>query len=128
MKVAQQYYQDLSKIKEASFNYYKEKGITFERKQHPRGLGTTWGYRLSSSHATKNSQKTSGSSIGEDEIKLFYDICSLISPSASYVIGHSFGFSTLVLALSNPEGVVIAIDNWSEGSQLSPASPPKGPR
>ncbi len=116
--IAEQYYGGLSKMKETLFGFYKERGVSLGKKYHPRGLGTTWGYRLTSPNAKESGDKASGASIGEDEIRLFYDICSLVSPSVSYVIGHSFGLSTLALALSNPRGIVIAIDNWSEGSEM----------
>ncbi len=87
-------------------------GQPLARKKAARGGGWTWGYVLTGSEGS-----TTGSSIGEDEIRLFYDLCLLSAPSTAYVIGHAFGLSTFALALAAGPGCrVFGIDNWQEGA------------
>jgi predicted O-methyltransferase YrrM len=96
------------------FGLYAAQGAILERKVMPWSLGTTWGYWLAGWNGMQASKLNSAASIGDDEVRLFYDLCQLVRPSCSYIIGNSFGFSTFCLALAYPEGRVIAIDNWSE--------------
>lgn len=106
-----EYVADIRGFKESLFALYDQDGYKLVRKIRDPG-GSTWGYRLM---LDNSSEKTTGSSMGEDEIKLFYDICHIIKPSATFVVGHAFGMSTFCLATAWPQGKVIAIDNWSEG-------------
>jgi predicted O-methyltransferase YrrM len=114
-----QYVNEYRTFKEKLFGLYKNQGAVLEKKEVPWTLSTTCGYRLASWDKVKSQTKLTGSSIGEDEVKIFFDICRIVKPSASYVIGHAFGLSTFCLALAYPENHVIAIDNWSEGEEGS---------
>lgn len=77
-------------------------------------MSTTKGYWLAEWRGNRPAVERSAASIGDDEIKLFYDCCQLLNPVRTYVIGNSFGLSTFTFALALPEQEVIAIDNWSE--------------
>lgn len=103
---------DFRRFKAALFGMYEQQQARLVRKVNSHTDGTTWGYRLVLDSAQS---KATGSSIGEDEIRIFYDICQLVQPKTTYVIGNAFGFSTMCLATAWPEGKVVAIDNWSEG-------------
>lgn len=61
-----------------------------------------------------DNQKVCGSSIGDDEIRMFYEIADLIGMTSAYTIGTAFGLSTFALALARPEATVYAIDDYSE--------------
>lgn len=104
----------LQAFRKQLLDLYAAQGAVLGRKVLPWSLGTTWGYWLAEWNGMRASKQTSAASIGEDEVRLFYDLCQLVRPSCSYVIGNSFGFSTFCLALAWPEGRVVAIDNWSE--------------
>ena len=115
--VVHTYIEELRAFKRALFGLYEQQACKLAKKQALRAGGTTWGYRLAAWDGQAGFEKITGSSIGEDEIKLFYDLCQLVQPTYSYIIGNGFGFSTFCLALAWPAGEVIAIDNWSEGEQ-----------
>lgn len=109
------YLDDVRLYKERLFELYSSAGAVLGRKETPRGGGTTWGYRLISCPGYDSGGKPTGTSIGDDEIRIFYDICQLIKPQRSLVIGNGFGVSAFALALAWPAGEVVAMDNWSEG-------------
>jgi predicted O-methyltransferase YrrM len=96
------------------FDLYSTRDAVLSPKYVPWTLLTTWGYWLSQWRDYRPAKERSAASIGEDEIKIFYDLSSIARPAVSYVIGNSFGLSTFALALANRDGVVVAIDNWSE--------------
>ncbi len=82
-----------------------------------RSGGWTWGYRYRDAETP-----LTGSSIGEDEIRLLFDLVSLGAPRSAYVIGHAFGLSTFTLALAAAGACrVFAIDSWSEGADSDAA-------
>lgn len=104
------YLSRLVRYKSELFDLYE--GAHLQRKRVSRGGGWTWGYVL-----VGDEGKASGSSIGEDELKFFLDLCLLTEPESAYVIGHAFGLSTFALALAGgPDCRVFAIDNWNEGA------------
>jgi predicted O-methyltransferase YrrM len=115
MNPLQDYLDAVGSYKERLFRLYDSTGAVLGRKETPRGGGTTWGYRLVSCPGFDAGGKLTGTSIGDDEIRIFYDICQLIKPRRSMVIGNGFGLSAFGLALAWPEGEVVAMDNWSEG-------------
>lgn len=99
----------LERYKAELFGLYE--GVRLERKVISRGGGWTWGYVLVGEEG-----KATGSSIGEDELKLLRDICLLTAPESAFVIGHAFGLSSFALALAAGTGCqVFAIDSWDEG-------------
>ena len=108
------YAEALHALRERLFGLYADQGALLERKVMPWSLGTTWGYWLREWKGMRASKENSAASIGDDEVRLFSDLCQLVRPEVSYVIGNSFGFSTFCLALAWPRGRVVAIDNWSE--------------
>lgn len=55
-----------------------------------------------------------GSSIGEDEIRLFFELSDLVDDRPSCTIGVAFGLSLFALALARPEVRAIGIDNYSD--------------
>jgi predicted O-methyltransferase YrrM len=109
------YLADVRAYKDKLFGLYAAAGAVLGRKETARGGGTSWGYRLISCPGYDSGGKPTGTSIGDDEIRIFYDICQLIQPRHSLVIGNGFGVSAFALALGWPEGEVVAMDNWSEG-------------
>lgn len=102
---------------------YERQGATLERKEMAWAMGTTWGYWLAKWHGMRPRAERSAASIGEDEIRIFYELAQLTRPSSSLVIGHSFGLSTFCLALASPESRVVAIDNWGDGDTSFIARP-----
>jgi predicted O-methyltransferase YrrM len=98
---------------------YESRQVVLGRKSSPWDLGTTWGYWLKEWRGVKAREEGSAASIGEDEMKLFFDFCQLVRPESMFVIGNSFGLSTLCLALAAPEGRVVSIDNWSDPETAS---------
>jgi predicted O-methyltransferase YrrM len=115
MNAVEIYLNKIIQHKEKLFGLYRETGAQLIRKEVNRAGGTTWGYRLISYGKYSAKEKISGSSIGDDEIRIFYDICQLIHPKQTVIIGNGFGLSAFALALSHPDNEVVAIDNWSEG-------------
>lgn len=109
------YLADVRTYKDGLFGLYTAAGAVLGRKDTPRGGGTSWGYRLVSCPGYDSGGKPTGTSIGDDEIRIFYDICQLVRPRHSLVIGNGFGVSAFALALAWPDGEVAAMDNWSEG-------------
>jgi predicted O-methyltransferase YrrM len=109
------YLADVRAYKDGLFELYTAAGAVLGRKETPRGGGTTWGYRLISCPGYDSGGKPTGTSIGDDEIRIFYDICQLVKPARSLVIGNGFGVSAFALALAWPAGEVVTMDNWSEG-------------
>lgn len=101
------YYDELAARKARLFQLYE--GERLERTAFGRGNGWTWGYRL-----FVNDEWATGSSIGEDEIKLFFDIPNVIAAKYCYAVGVAFGLSTFNLALSKADLQVFAIDNYSK--------------
>src|SRR5262249_34049825 len=93
---------------------YEREHARLERKYVPWGLSATWGYWLSDWQGRRPAVSGADASIGEDEIRLFHDLCQLIDPRSAYVIGHSFGLSSVALALAAPRCRIVAIDNWSD--------------
>lgn len=69
----------------------------------------TWGYEL-----MVDGVKATGSSIGEDEIRIFAEIADLIDMRSAYTVGVAFGLSLFTLALAAPDATVIGIDDYSE--------------
>ncbi|MGQ0764275.1 MAG: class I SAM-dependent methyltransferase [Gemmatimonadota bacterium] len=96
------------------FGLYERRGVHLEHKEMPWTLGTTWGYWLGSWNGKAATDTACAASIGEDEIRLFHDVCELTDPATALVIGHSFGLSTFCLALAAPAARVVALDNWSD--------------
>jgi predicted O-methyltransferase YrrM len=109
------YLDEIRAFKRALFGAYEAEGCRFERKIPARAGGTTWGYRLTEWNGRRLAAKATGSSIGEDEIRVIHDIVQLTRPTSVYIIGNAFGFSTICFALAAPGARVVAIDNWSEG-------------
>jgi predicted O-methyltransferase YrrM len=109
------YLSDMRAFKDDLFGRYAVSGAVLGRKETPRGGGTSWGYRLVSCPGYDSGGKPTGTSIGDDEIRIFYDICQLVKPARSLIIGNGFGVSAFTIALAWPEGEVVAMDNWSEG-------------
>ena len=105
----------LRDFKQRLFALYEVEHAALAPKGVPWRLGLSHGYRLDSWADARAATKLTGASIGDDEIKCFFDICTLTQPKLLYVIGHAFGLSTFCLALAAPEGRVVAIDDWSEG-------------
>jgi predicted O-methyltransferase YrrM len=101
-------------FKDELFGLYGGEGARLATKESSYGMGTARGFWLAEWEGRRASAERTAASIGDDEIKLFYDVCQLVRPSLSYVIGNSFGLSTFCLALAWPAGRVAAIDNWSE--------------
>ena len=101
------YYTQFAKYKRDLFSLYN--GESLERRIVPQGNGYTWGYRL-----MVGNEPASGSSIGEDEIRLLYDIVHLIDAQYAFSVGVAYGFSTFVLALARNDLVVYGIDNYTE--------------
>ena len=102
-------------LKARLFDLYRDQGAQLERKVSPRSGGTTWGYQLAAWAGYNAVGKMTGTSIGDDEIRVFFDLCGLVSPKVAYIVGNGFGLSTFCLALAEPACQVVAIDNWSEG-------------
>lgn len=91
-------------------------GSLIPRKPNRAG-GWTWGYRYRDAE-----RPLTGSSIGEDEIRLLFDLVTLGAPGSAFVIGHAFGLSTFALAVaSGGTCQVFAIDSWAEGSDSKTA-------
>jgi predicted O-methyltransferase YrrM len=109
------YLEEIQHFKKQLFSLYAASGAELGQNMIPRAGGTTWGYRLIASPDNHGHSKMTGTSIGEDEIRIFYDLCQLIRPRRSMVIGNGFGLSTLAIGLAWPKGEVVALDNWSEG-------------
>lgn len=101
------YYSNLNQFKEALFKLYM--GEDLRRKTRRWNKGWTWGYRL-----VVENTFSSGSSIGEDEIKIFFDLPHLVNAQTTYCVGVAFGLSTFCFALAKPEMQIFAIDNYSE--------------
>lgn len=101
------YYNYIHKRKQVLFALYEKEQL--ERKIVPQSNDWTWAYRL-----VVNGQIATGSSIGEDEIKFFFDLPHLIDAKYSYCIGVAFGLSMFNLALAKPDNRVYGIDNYSE--------------
>ncbi|HWG51876.1 MAG TPA: class I SAM-dependent methyltransferase [Gemmatimonadaceae bacterium] len=117
------YYTGYRAFRQQLFDLFTAEGAVLETKDIPSSLGTTWGYWLSEWDGRHPEMQRSAASIGEDEIKLFYDLCQLIQPARSYIIGNSFGLSTFCLALAWPAGFVVAIDTWGDADTLNMAKP-----
>jgi predicted O-methyltransferase YrrM len=117
------YYEQFRSFKKELFGLYTSQGAVLERKAVAQSLGTTWGYWLAEWNGRRPMHPRSSASIGEDEVRLFYDICQIVQPECSYIIGNSFGLSTLCLALAWPAGVAIAIDNWGDVDTRQLAKP-----
>ncbi len=115
MTTLEAYLDAVGAYKTRLFDLYSSAGAVLGRKETPRGGGTTWGYRLISCPGFDSGGKMTGTSIGDDEIRVFYDICQLIRPRRSLVVGNGFGLSAFALALAWPAGQVVTMDNWSEG-------------
>jgi predicted O-methyltransferase YrrM len=109
------YLEEFQTYKASLLALYARENCRFERKTPARACGTTWGYRLTEWNGRRMAAKAAGTSIGEDEIRILYDLAQLTDPTNVYVIGNAFGFSTCCIALAAPRSRVIAIDNWSEG-------------
>lgn len=105
-----EYFDKLSDVHRNVLAYYEQKGLRILRKERPKGLGITYGYRI------QKSSLVSTASIGKDEITIFHDLSRIIKPKATFIIGHGFGLSSLVVALSHPGGSVLSIDNWSHAN------------
>jgi predicted O-methyltransferase YrrM len=54
---------------------------------------------------------TSGG-ISNDEATIIYAVCQELLPQKILIIGNSYGFSTVFLALSNPDARLIAFDKY----------------
>jgi predicted O-methyltransferase YrrM len=115
MDALTEYLDKVTAHKQRLFGLYASAGAVLGRKETPRGGGTTWGYRLISCPGYDAGGKLTGTSIGDDEIRIFHDICRLVQPRRSLIIGNGFGLSAFALALAWPAGEVTAMDNWSEG-------------
>ncbi len=103
------------------FKLYEAQRAELRPKEMRWSGGVTRGYWLAEWRGMRPEVERSAASIGEDEIKLFYDVCQIVQPQLSYVIGNSFGLSTFALSLAWPSGMVVAIDNWSE-PRIGPAN------
>jgi predicted O-methyltransferase YrrM len=115
------YLDEIRTYKERLFGLYASAGAELGRNRITRAGGTTWGYRLVACDGYHGQGKITGTSIGEDEIRIFYDLCQLLQPKRTLVIGNGFGLSTLAIGLAYPTGEVISMDNWSEGRAGSAA-------
>jgi predicted O-methyltransferase YrrM len=115
MSQLEAYLNEIRVYKERLFGLYTAAGAELRRKELPRAGGTSWGYRLESWGSYFGQARLTGTSIGEDEIRIFYDLCQLLRPRRSLVIGNGFGLSTIALGLALPENEVVSMDNWSEG-------------
>lgn len=101
------YYDYIHQRKQALFALYKDEDLG--KKEYGHGMGWTWGYRL-----LVDGQMATGSSIGEDEIRIFLDLPHLLDARYSFCVGVAFGLSTFCLALSKADNIVHCIDNYSE--------------
>jgi predicted O-methyltransferase YrrM len=110
-------------FRQALFGLYDRRGAQLEQKEMPWSLGTTWGYWLASWQDRRAVGIACAASIGEDEVRLFHDLCELAEPTSALVIGHSFGLSTFCIALAAPTAKVVALDNWSDADSRSLARP-----
>jgi hypothetical protein len=115
MATLSSYLEDYHRFKERLFGLYAAQGARLSRKDSARGGGTSWGYQMAAWGSHTSPGKLTGSSIGDDEIRVFFDLCQLARPRVAYIVGNGFGLSTFCLALAMPGGRIAAIDNWSEG-------------
>lgn len=117
------YYTEFRDFKKRLFDLYATEGAVLKPKDVPASLGTTKGYWLAEWDGRRPEHPRSSASIGDDEIKLFYDLCQIVQPTRSYIIGNSFGLSTFCLATAWPSGSVVAIDTWGDVDTRNLAKP-----
>lgn len=107
------YYAALAASKRALFALYDGEQLKrkFLQARH-REVATecwTWGHQF-----RYEGESACGSSIGEDEIKLFLEIGDLIDMRSSATIGVAFGLSLFALAIGRPSATAIGIDDYSD--------------
>jgi len=117
------YLTDYVAFRQRLADIYARQGAVLEKKEMAWGMGTTWGYWLAEWRGMRPTVPRSAASIGEDEIRLFHDLAVLTQPDSAFVVGHSFGLSTLCLALATPFTRVVAIDNWGDANTSHLARP-----
>ncbi|MDA1324547.1 MAG: class I SAM-dependent methyltransferase [Proteobacteria bacterium] len=61
---------------------------------------------------------TNGLGIALQEIYFLENLCAAHRPHSIFIIGNSFGWSTLALALINPEAQILAIDAGFDGNSF----------
>jgi len=62
---------------------------------------------------------TSGG-ISDDEATIMHSLCEQIKPKNILIIGNSYGFSTVFLALANPDAKLVAFDKFrTEGIKVT---------
>lgn len=105
------HYAAISAHRREVFGLYEGQKLKQRRMNQRRRGPDEWarGYEL-----WIDNQKVCGSSIGDDEIRLMYEVAELIDMRSAYTIGVAFGLSTFALALARPEATVYAIDDYSE--------------
>ena len=101
------YYEFIRQNKATLLSLYRD--CRLERKQRKWDSGWTSGYRL-----FIDGELATGSSIGEDEIRLFLDLPNIVSARYMYCVGVAFGLSTFCFALAKPDNAVFGIDDYSE--------------
>lgn len=108
------YVDELRGFRARLFSLYSRVGAEVGENRRPEGFGWTCGYKLDRYLDVVGPNDITGTSIGADEIKLFFDLGALIDLRSSLVIGNAFGLSTFCLAMAS-RNEVAAIDNWSQG-------------
>jgi predicted O-methyltransferase YrrM len=66
-------------------------------------------------------QLRAGGTIHKDEVWALQHLLDPATDGTAYVVGASFGFSSVVLATLLPRVRVVTVDNWSEGADVAAA-------
>src|SRR5262245_49600555 len=102
----------LSEMRRQLFSLYEGEDVRpkYLRRKHTDNPGEawTWGHQF-----IIGGKSACGSSIGEDEIRLFFELSDLVDDRPSATIGVAFGLSLFALALARPGVPAIGIDNYS---------------
>ena len=62
--------------------------------------------------ANDNTLLSTSAGIANDEAMFMYGLCEIVSPKKILIIGNSYGFSTVFLALTCPDSKLIAFDKY----------------
>lgn len=62
--------------------------------------------------ANENTLLSTSAGIANDEATFIYGLCEIVCPKKILIIGNSYGFSTVFLALTCPDSKLIAFDKY----------------
>ena len=106
----------LSYVYSELWKRYKEEGLEVLGGFSPyiTGISSSSGNMSSLGNyvANNNTLLSTSAGISNDEAMFMYGLCEVVSPKKILIIGNSYGFSTLFLALTCPDSVLVAFDKY----------------